>query len=164
MAKQVFSAPNAVVYIDGKRAGFIQSISWSENFNRQEVKGLGSLYAQQVPVVGAGGTFQIGSFHLSFEEEGTKALLNRVNPTRTQMLDTLSLNEFPFSIVIFEKISVAKDDTNRFVTETDNTGFKQVQLDQCYIDSQSFSISENGIASLNTSGRFLQPMVVAKQS
>ena len=71
--------------------------------------------------------------------------------------NTLVLGEFPFSIVIYKKTATVIDTTAKLVTEADRTGETIIVVNECYIDSQNFQMSEGGIASYSTSGRFLQP-------
>lgn len=158
MANKVFSAPNAVVYIDGKKAGYINNISWTENYNRASVKGLGSTFDQEVPVVGAAGTFTISQFFLSFDSPGLKSLMNRTGVTAETLLNTLSLGEFPFTIAMYAKTVVSKDDSGRIVTEIDQTGDRKFLLKDCFVDSQGFSLAENGVSTVNTTGRYIKPM------
>lgn len=161
MANQVYSAPNAAVYIDGKKAGYVNNISWTENYNRATIKGLGSTFDQEVPVVGAGGTFTVSQFFLDFGSQGMKALMNRTGTTSETFLNTQSLGEFPFTVAMYEKTVVATDSANRLVTEVDVTGKRKILLKKCYIDSQGFSLAENGVASVNSSGRYLEPMTLS---
>lgn len=154
---KVFSSPQAYITIDGKPAGYIQNLSFTENIQRASVKGLGSLVDQQVPPVGMSCQFTIGQFFLSFNQPAVKALLNRMGGLQP-LLDTLSLGEFPFDIVVYAKTVSGTDANNRLVTTTDKTGETIAVLRNCYTDNQSFNLSESGIAGTNTTGRYLTPV------
>lgn len=160
MEQKSYTAPNAVIYVDGKKAGYIQSLNWSENFNRVDIRGIGEAYAQESPVVSAGGTWSATKIFLNFNYEGMKSFLNRKGLSSKQFLDTLTLAEFPFTIAGYRKTVVSKDTGTRIVTETDDTGEKMFFLQDCLTDSQSWSLSEGGISSVSTNGRFLKPMVI----
>lgn len=162
MANKVYSAPNAVIYIDGKKAGYVNNMSWSENYSRTPIRGLGSLWDQEVPNTAAGGTWTVSQFFLSFDSPGMKSLMNRTNSTAETLLNTLSLGEFPFTIAAYSKTVVATDQENRLVTEIDNTGERKFLLKECYVDGQNFSLADGGVASANTNGRYLQPMTLSK--
>ena len=154
---KVFSSPQAYITIDGKPAGYIQNLSFTENIQRASVKGLGSLTDQQVPAVGMNCQFTVGQFFLSFNQPATKALLNRMGGLQP-LLDTLSLGEFPFDIVVYTKTVTGTDANNKLVTSTDKTGETIAKLSNCYTDNQSFNLSESGIAASNVSGRYLTPV------
>jgi hypothetical protein len=159
---KVFTAPNAVIFIDGKKAGRITNITFTETYQRASIKGLGSTFDEEVPVVGGSGSWQAGEFFIDFSAPGTQAWLNRIAATSEVMLNSLSLGEFPFTIAIYEKTVTDVDAAARLVTGIDPTGNRKVLLKECYVDSQNFTISNDGAASMNTSGRYLKPMSLSK--
>lgn len=162
MANKVFTAPKAYITIDNKAAGYIRDLSFTENIQRAEIAGLGNLTNQEVPAVKQTNQFNVGQFFISFEVPEIKALLNRLGGAQA-LLNTLSLGEFSFSIVIYAKTVAGTDANNRLVTSIDKTGQTIAVLRDCYTDSQSFNLSEAGIAGFNTTGRYLTP-VTFKQS
>jgi hypothetical protein len=66
------------------------------------------------------------------------------------------MGEFSFSIVVYKKTATI-DPATKLATSSNKTGETLIKIDKCFIDSQNFQISEGGVASYNTSGRFLQP-------
>lgn len=154
---KVYTAPQAIILIDNKKAGYIRDISFSENIQRVDVRGLGSLNAQETDAVSISQTFNMSEFFIDFAQASTKALLNRMGGAE-KLMNTLALGEFSFSIVMYKKEVVARDTNEKLVTEIDPTGTTKAILRDCYIDSQNFSLSEGGITSLGTSGRYLTPM------
>lgn len=152
----VFTSPKAYITIGNKPAGYIRSLTCNESIQRAEVKGLGNLTNQEVPAVGHSGTFSCDFFFIDFKQPYVKELINR-NGGLEAFKNTLVLGEFPFSIVIYKRTATTVDQTNKLVTAADKTGETILVINECYIDSQNFQISEGGIASYNTSGRFLQP-------
>ena len=159
MATKTYTAPNATIYIDGKKAGFLTNISFTETINRASVKGLGSLSDQEVPAVGWSGTWNASQFFVDFSEPGTKAWLNRINNTVETLYNTLTLGEFPFTIQMMAKTEVARDDEGRIITEVDVDGERKILLKECYTDSQSFRLGNDSVASFDTSGRYLQASI-----
>ena len=159
MATKVYTAPNATIYIDGKKAGYITNISFTETINRASVKGLGSLADQEVPAVGWSGSWNASQFFVDFSQEGTKAWLNRINNSVESLYDTLTLGEFPFTIQMFAKTEVSRDDEGRIVTESNVTGERKILLKECYTDSQSFRLSNDSVASIDVSGRYLKATI-----
>lgn len=154
---KVFTAPKAYITIDNKPAGFIRDLSFTENIQRAEIAGLGSLTNQETPAVKQTNQFSVGQFFIDFEQPSVKALLNRLGGAQA-LLNTMSLGEFPFSITIYSKTVTGVDSTNKLVTEIDKTGKTIAVLRDCYTDSQSFNLSEAGIAGINTTGRYLTPV------
>lgn len=159
MADKVFSAPKAYIEINNKKAGIIRDLSFTEDIGRAEVKGLGDLADQEVPATSFKGRFTLGHFFIDFEQDNMKQMINRYGG-KGKFLNTLSLGEFPFSITIYEKLTASggRDEVNKLVTNVNITGKRIAVLNNCYLDSQSFQLSNDGIAGLNSSGRYLDPV------
>lgn len=156
---KVFSAPKAYIEIDSVPAGFIQNLSWSENFQRQSVTGLGSLIEQEAPVVSQRNTFNIGTFFISLDDKIVKKIMNR-DASVEEFIQTMSLDEFTFSIVVYRKKITAEDKSVKLVTSIDKTGETVVRLRDCVLDSQNWSIAEGGIAMFNVTGRYFTPITI----
>lgn len=156
---QVFSAPKAYIEIDSIAAGFLQNLNWTENFQRQSVTGLGSLIEQEAPVVSQRNTFNIGTFFLSLNEKVIKRILNR-DATVEEFINSMSLDEFTFSIVVYRKKMTSKDKSVKLITEIDKTGETIVRLRDCVLDSQNWTLAEGGIAMFNATGRYFTPITI----
>ena len=156
---QVFSAPKAYIEIDSIAAGFIQNLNWTENFQRQSVTGLGSLIEQEAPVVSQRNTFNIGTFFLSLNEKVIRRILNR-DATVEEFINSMSLDEFTFSIVVYRKKMTSKDKSVKLITEIDKTGETIVRLRDCVLDSQNWTLAEGGIAMYNATGRYFTPITI----
>jgi len=154
---KVFSAPQAYIEIDGIPAGFIQNLNWTENFQRQSITGLGSLIEQEAPVVSQRNTFNIGTFFISLNEKVIKKIMNR-DASVEEFINTMSLEEFTFSIVVYRKKVKTQDKSVKLVTEIDKTGETVVRLRDCLLDSQNWSLAEGGISMFNATGRYLTPI------
>ncbi len=156
---QVFSAPKAYIEIDSIAAGFIQNLNWTENFQRQSVTGLGSLIEQEAPVVSQRNTFNIGTFFLSLNEKVIRRILNR-DATVEDFINSMSLDEFTFSIVVYRKKMTSQDKSVKLITEIDKTGETIVRLRDCVLDSQNWTLAEGGIAMFNATGRYFTPITI----
>lgn len=154
---QTFSAPKAYITIENQPAGFIRNLTFTENIQRQDVRGLGNLYAQEVPAVSANNTFSIDQFFLDFETPVMKKLLNRYGGAEALKL-TFANGDLPISINIYKKQISSSDPITKLVTSVDNAGKEIAILRDCFIDSQNFTIAEGGIASSSVSGRYLTPV------
>ena len=156
---QIFSAPKAYIEIDSIAAGFVQNLNWTENFQRQSVTGLGSLIEQEAPVVSQRNTFNIGTFFLSLNEKVIRRILNR-DATVEEFINSMSLDEFTFSIVVYRKKMTSKDKSVKLITEIDKTGETIVRLRDCVLDSQNWTLAEGGIAMFNATGRYFTPITI----
>ena len=157
MNDKVFSAPKAHVLIEGQVAGFIRNINWTENIQRQDVRGLGNLYSVEVPAVSANNTFTIDQFFVSFKTPQMKRLINRVGGVEA-LKNTLALGELPISISIYKKTIKSVDTNAKLVTEVDKTGEEIAVLRDCFIDTQNWNLAEGGISASNVNGRYLTPV------
>lgn len=154
---KVFSAPKAHVVIEGQVAGFIRNLSFTENIQRQDVRGLGNLYSVEVPAVSANNTFSIDQFFLSFKTPVMQKLINRYGGAEN-LKNTLAMGELPISITVYKKVVSGVDSNSRLVTSVDKTGEEVVALRDCFMDTQNWTIAEGGISSTNMSGRYLTPV------
>ena len=157
MATQTFTAPKAYITIEGQPAGFIRNISFTENIQRQDIRGLGNLYAQEVPAVSASNTFSVDMFFLDFERPVMKKLLNRYGGVEA-LKNTMSLGDLPVSINVYKKEIRNMDSNTKLVTEVDAAGKEIAILRDCFLDSQNWTFAEGGIASTTASGRYLTPV------
>ncbi|MCK9543796.1 MAG: hypothetical protein M0R03_17390 [Novosphingobium sp.] len=156
---KTFSAPKAYVEIDGIPAGYIQGLTWTENFNRQPITGLGELIEQESPAVNQRNTFTINKFFITLKENIIKKIMNR-EATVEEFINTISMEEFTFDIVVYKKTVTASNNSVKLVTSVDKTGQTIVNLRRCLVDSQNWSISEGGVAMFNITGRYLTPVTV----
>ena len=156
---RTFSAPKAYIEIDGVAAGFIQGLTWTENFTRQSITGLGQLIEQEAPAVNQRNTFTINKFFISLKENIIKKIMNR-EATLEEFINTVSLEEFTFSIIVYKKTVTASNKEVKLVTAVDKTGETIVNLRRCLVDSQNWTLSEGGIAMFNITGRYLDPVTL----
>lgn len=154
---KTFTAPKAYITIEGQIAGYVRNISFTENITRTEIRGLGNLYAQEVPATSAANTFNLDMFFLDFEQPVMKKLLNRYGGADA-LKNTLSLGDLPISINIYKKLIKSVDSTTKLVTSVDTAGKEIAILRDCFVDSQNWTLQEGGIASTTASGRYLTPV------
>jgi hypothetical protein len=153
----VFSAPQAYIKIDNQIAGFVRNIQATENVQRANVQGLGNLTLQEVPAVGYQCNFTVDQFFLSFKLPVVEGMIHRLGSVKA-ILDTLVLGELGFAIAIYRKMISSKDETTGLVTATDPTGETICQLNPCFVNGQTFSLAEGGVAGYNVNGIYLNPI------
>lgn len=157
MSTRTYTAPKAFITINSKPAGFIRNISFTETVTRADVQGLGNLTKQEVPATMYTCTFTTDFYFISFQEPEVLEMVNRFGGVE-QFKNTLSLGEFPFSITFYQKTIATQDQNLKLVTSINQDGETLAVLRECYIDNQAFTLTEGGIASLTTSGRYLEPV------
>lgn len=153
----VFSAPQAYIKIDNQIAGFVRNIQATENVQRANVQGLGNLTLQEVPAVGYQCNFTVDQFFLSFKLPVVEGMIHRLGSVKA-ILDTLVLGELGFAIAIYRKMISSKDEITGLVTATDPTGETICQLNPCFVNGQTFSLAEGGVAGYNVNGIYLSPI------
>lgn len=153
---RTFTAPQAYIEIDNVKAGIIRDLSFNEDIGRASVKGLGDLWDVEVPAISGSGRFTIGEFFIDFSQPYMKKMLNRYGGFQG-VIDTLSLGEISFSISIYKKLGVLNEN-DKLMTNVVNSGQVIGKLEQCFVDSQSFQLSNDGVAGFNTTGRYLLPV------
>ena len=116
MSTQTFTAPKAYITIENQVAGYIRNISFTENIQRTDIRGLGNLYAIEVPAVSANNTFNVDMFFIDFSLPAVKKLLNRLGGTEA-LINTLSLGDLPISINIYKReIFILHMERNLFIS------------------------------------------------
>lgn len=150
----IITGPVALVKVQGITIGKIRDIRASENYQRVEVRGLGNLEAQEVPVVSHSGTFSASFFLVDLKSSGIRKLLNRNVVTPEQFKNTILLNENGVDIFIYKKVPKETDNTTGIVTSIGEEPI--AKLEKCFLDSESLNISEGQLGSQDQSGRFLR--------
>ena len=157
-AKTTFSAPLAAIEIGGVRVGLIKNLNFTENIQRGEIQGLGSLNLQEVPPVAIRCTFTADSYLINLKKFGTvRDPFWPVNATDAKsLINTLLLGEKPVSIHIYRKTAGNVDQTTGIVISEGS--FERIAVVQdCYLDSKTWNISEQTVGGKNISGRYLTP-------
>jgi enhancing lycopene biosynthesis protein 2 len=154
---QTITGPIALIKINGLVIGKIKDIRATENYARGEVRGIGSLQAQEVPILSHAGTFSVESFLIDLNSEGVKELLNRNVVSLEQFINSITLNEQGIDIFIYKKIPKTVDQATKLVTEIEEQPIGVLR--RCFLDNVSFNISEGQVSSHSQSGRFLDPIL-----
>ena len=160
MAERTVTGPIALIKVNGLTIGKIRDIRATETFARGEIRGIGELPAQEVPILSHSGTFSVDAFLIDLKSSGIKKLLNRSVVSPEQFINTVLLNENGIDIYVYKKIPDSIDDTSGLVT---GVGEKPVAiLRRCFLDSVSFNISEGQVSTHSQTGRFLDPITFSQ--
>jgi hypothetical protein len=155
---KVFYAPMAVIKINGITCGYMQTLECTENINRGEVQGIGSVTLQQVPVVGMRQSLRADFFFISLKRPELLAFIKRDLGLNT-LVNTLILSEIPTSIYVYKKNILTQD--KGIVTAINSEGELIGAIDDFYINSQTWNIRDNQISGSNVSGVYLKPIFFA---
>ena len=159
-ATRTFSAPKAFIKINNQVAGFVRNLTFSENIQRANVQGLGSLTLQEAPAVSYTCQWSVGQYFISFNTPVFKEMLKKFG-TIEQIKNSLVLGDIAFDITVYAKTVTNKDENSKLVTEVENTGQTIARLQGCLLNTQNFEISEGGISGYNVSGIYLEPITTA---
>lgn len=158
---KVFTAPKAFIKIDNQVAGYVRNLTFSENVQRANVQGLGSLTYQEAPPVVYICNWQVDQYFISFDTPVMKKMLKKFG-TIAEIKNSLVLGDIAFDITVYSKTVQSEDQQTKLVTEVDNTGQTIARLQGCLLNSQSFQLSEAGLAGVNIQGIYLEPISMAK--
>lgn len=159
-ATRTFSAPKAFIKINNQVAGFVRNLTFSENIQRANVQGLGSLTLQEAPAVSYTCQWSVGQYFISFNTPVFKEMVKKFG-TIEQIKNSLVLGDIAFDITVYSKTATATDGNSKLVTEVDNTGQTIARLQGCLLNTQNFEISEGGISGYNVNGIYLEPVSTA---
>jgi len=154
---QTITGPIALIKINGIVIGKIKDIRATENYSRGEVRGIGNLQAQEVPILSHAGTFSVESFLVDLNSQGVRELLNRNVISLEQFVNSITMNEQGIDIFIYKKIPKTINPTTKLVDEIEEQPIGVLR--RCFLDNVSFNISEGQVSSHSQSGRFLDPIL-----
>ncbi len=160
MSGKVFTGALGIVKIGSTVIGKMQSISANENYNRTAIGGIGTIYDTDVPITKFSGSFTAAytliDWNLAARIEGQK----RVGVgSAAQFEMNAILADTPITIDVYKKVSDGLDG-NGNVKQDANLAF---QINDCYMDSESFNLAEGGVGSHNQSFRYLTPIMYAEK-
>lgn len=157
---RVFTAPKAFIKIDNEVAGYVRNLTFSENVQRANVQGLGSLTYQEAPPVAYTCQWSVSQYFISFNTPIMKNMLKKFGSI-AEIKNSLVLGDIAFDITVYAKTVSSEDAATKLVTEVDNTGETIARLQDCLLNTQSFSVQEAGLAGTDISGIYLEPISMA---
>jgi len=153
---KVFTAPLAIIEINGIAIGKLRDLQFSEQCQRAEVQGIGRLTLVEVPALTFRCTFTASSYMVDCRKLGDvpDPFWPRYAKTPTEFANTIIMGEKTVNLHVYSKIPA--ETNNDIVTAIDR--FKMAVIENCYLDSTTFQIQENQVAGKNISGRYLEPI------
>lgn len=151
----VLTAPKAFIQIDYQTVGYVRNLSFSENITRANVQGLGSLTLQEAPAVLYTCQWSVSQYFISFSSKGMKKMLMKYGSAEN-LKNSLIVGDISFSLVIYEKIKGTSDDLGLVTSLAKEKTV--ISLNQCVVNTQSFQLQEGGIAGIDVTGIYLEPV------
>lgn len=158
--RNVYTAPKAYIKIDNEVAGYVRNLNFSENVQRANVQGLGSLTLQEAPAVVYMCQWSVSQYFISFNTPIMQKMLKKFGSI-AEIKNSLVLGDIAFDITMYAKTVASEDANSKLVTEVDNTGNTIARLQGCLVNSQSFQLQEGGIAGTDINGIYLEPISTA---
>lgn len=160
MRGKVLTAPKAFIKIDNEVAGYCRNLTFSENVQRANVQGLGSLTYQEMPAVVYTCQWSVDQYFIDFSTPIMKKMLAKMGSIAA-IKNSLVLGDLSFDITVYAKTVSSEDANTKLVTEVDNTGNTIARLQQCHITSMSVQIQEGGLAGSSMQGVYPEPVTTA---
>ena len=153
MPNKVLTAPKAIIKvkgIDGQKTavGKIQNIRASESIRRGKVTGLGEMTPSEVPALEWNGTFSCGQYAIKLDTGILRSLARNSDSVASFVRQTLFSDGV--DVDILQKV---KQEDGTITEQT----FMSIQ--DCYIDSENFNISEGQIGGRDASFTYTKPVL-----
>lgn len=159
---RTFTGAIALIKVNGQVVGKMRSVRVQENMQRQEVRGLGTIIPDEVPVVTWAGTLTCDQISISFINGGIpggirrnfKNAVSQVLNGAASFEDQLVLDDQGVQIDVFKKVSDVINAQGIINPKLEPF----IIVKQCFIDSDSLEVTEGGLAGHNQSYRYIQPI------
>lgn len=158
----VYHAAIALIKVNGQYVSKMKSINFSENFQRQDVQGIGTIFSSEKPITKFNGTLSASKMSSSYKDGVIPAAIRRVwKNVASQALtgsesfeDQLVLGDDSITLELYRKVTdvIAPDGTIKPKV------VPYAIIRKFLIESASCNISENAIAGEDISGTFLEPI------
>lgn len=161
MADKTLTAPLAIIEIGGIAVGKIRSLRVTENIQRGDVKGVGTLISVEKPALAVNCSFTASSYFVDITKLGTvkNPFIKRdVSDSLQVFVDTLLLKDSGVNIHLYRKIEKTVDQASGLVLETQKEKIGVIY--NAFMDSQSFDINEGAISGSDLSGTYLDPILM----
>jgi len=152
----VYTGAIALIRVRGTAIGHMRNFNITENFELGTVKGIGTIYTIEAPVVGHAGTGNANFYTIDYTTSPFVESIRRNMQTAQQFQDQLTLLDSSFTLDLFKKESdVVDPDTGLAVPKL--SPFASVT--KVIINSDGFDISEGSVSGRNISFIFLDPIL-----
>jgi len=151
------TAARAIIKKNGKAIGYIRGLRLTENKQRGSVMGVGEVTKKERPLLSITCTWSCDFYLIDLLESGIPDLDKRDVQSIGLYKDTQTLLASAVDIQVYKKDVVTV--SGGVVTKTKGTVFCTVN--DVYLDSTSWDITENQISMFNQSGEYTSPVILA---
>lgn len=161
---QTMTGAIALVKVKGQYVGKIKNISWTENYRRLSVKGCGTIFSSEDPVVDFAGTCSVNLIEVDFKSGGLPdAIKRKIGVIRSQVLsgnpsfeDNLVLDQDGVQLDVYKKEEDLIDPTTGDIIPK-ATPFAIIK--RAFITMDRFEVSEGALASRSKTFNYLDAVV-----
>lgn len=161
MAEKTLTAPLAIIEIGGVAVGKMRTLRVTENIQRGDVRGIGTLISTEKPALGINCSFTASSYFVDITKLGTikNPFVKRgVSDNIKIFTDTLLLKDSGVNIHLYRKIEKTSDPNTGLVLESGKEKIGVIY--NAFMDSQSFDINEGAVSGSDLSGTYLDPIIL----
>lgn len=159
MSNQTLTAPMAILKRSGKAIALMKSFTITENYQRGNVQGLGSLVDSEAPPLKIDCTASFNFYTTKFKDSAINDAINR---------GALSVQDFANNFILQDGISV---DIYKRVSSgnTNAQGLRTADLElvgtitKMFITSDGMNLSEGAISDRTQSFKYLDPILYKDQ-
>jgi hypothetical protein len=152
---EVFTAPLAIIKVNGKPIGLMKSIRANEQFQLGEVKGIGRLTPKELPCTSWNGSLQCDFYLINLNTTGLPGALNRKTTTVEAFINNILLRPEGVDLEIMRKVEGVKDSNGNITANYEPFA----QIIGLVLESDSFDIGEGQISGRNQSFKYLNPVI-----
>lgn len=153
MANNVITGALALIRVKGKIVGKMKSVQYSEQIQRADVMGLGTIFVEESPVTKFTATLSCSHYFIDMKKSGIPGAMKRDLPNiKSQVLsgqpsveDNLVLDPSGVQIDIFAKVSDVVNPDGSIKPKLEPIAI----IPNCLIESNSLNISEGQAAGMD---------------
>lgn len=154
--EKVFTGAMALITVgtDATPIGKMRNLTVTENLNRGEVQGLGTILLCEVPINSWAGTVTTDFYLIDWSTARFQGSVKRDVSSNQKFEDYLILQEQGITINVFKKVSEGLDADGCPIP-----GRKPFcVLTRCFTNNESFNLAEGQIGGYNQSFQYLDPV------
>lgn len=162
---QTFTAPLAIIRAgsSGSAIGKIRNLRFQEQIQRANVQGIGVLTLQEVPATLINCNFNASTYAIDMKKFGT--IVDPFWPVGAagaeQLLNAVLLGEQAVQLHIYRRVPTripANFTTEELLKDSEVAEQTVAIIQDCFLTSRDFEISEGQVAGKNISGVYLTPI------
>lgn len=154
---KTFTSPLALIKVNGVVIGKMRNLNVTETIRRGSVRGIGNLINEELPPLEWNGSFTCQAFTVAFSESLLPGALIRKTGNNVQaFIDNILLDDRGIDVTIFKKTKKQLNTTTGLY-ESQLVPFATIAA--CFIDRESFDISEGQISGRNQDFTYLTPIL-----